>query len=246
MGERAWGPSSFPGTVLGQGLQSHSPTEPRLNTATPGAEPGSHGEAGLDWPFEQEGRHPAVSREGSQNSRACQRDTHFVHFYRARRQDVPLVHNVGMCTTEDRSCKGVMRSPGALPLSPARQVPLHSPLDAESQYNSIVTLQGLLALVCGTGIPHLTGNTSQQKVTGRQTEQLGTRAGCQQSHKRSEMRKQAACHLGTCLPGPRAEISLSRKGKFLQRLGLKLTTLHSSTQQPSPLPPFAAQANTTH
>lgn len=120
------------------------------------------------------------------------------------------------------------------PLSPARRVPLHSPLDTESQYNSIVTLQGLLALVCGTGIPHLTGNTSQQKVTGRQTEQLGTQAGCQQSHKSSEMRKQAVCHLGTCLPGPQAEISLSRKGKFLQRVRLKLMTLHSGMQQSPP------------
>lgn len=87
---------------------------------------------------------------------------------------------------------GIVRAPVLSPLSPAGAgVPLHSPLDAESQYNSIVTLQGLLALVCGTGIPHLTGNTSQQRVTCQQTEQLGTRAGCQQSHKSTEMRKQA-------------------------------------------------------
>lgn len=52
------GPSSFPGTVLGEELQSHSLTGPRLNTPTPGAEPRSREEASLDWPFEQEARHP--------------------------------------------------------------------------------------------------------------------------------------------------------------------------------------------
>lgn len=53
------GPSSFPGTVLGEELQSHSLAGPRLNTPTPGAEPRSREEARTDWPFEQEAAHPA-------------------------------------------------------------------------------------------------------------------------------------------------------------------------------------------
>lgn len=94
-------------------------------------------------------------------------------------------------------------------LSPAGAgVPFHSPLDAESQYNSIVTLQGLLALVCGTGIPHLTGNTSQMLP-------LGTRAGCQQSHKTEE----TGYHLGTCLPGSRVEISFVGKEMYCEGSG---------------------------
>lgn len=88
-------------------------------------------------------------------------------------------------------------------LSCRARVPVHSPLDAESQYNSIVTLQGLLALVCGTGIPDLTGNTRQQRVTRLHTRQLGSRAGCQQSHKSMERRKQTVSsgHLCSWLPG---------------------------------------------
>lgn len=112
------------------------------------------------------------------------------------------------------------------PLSPTGAgVPFHSPLDAESQYNSIVTLQGLLALVCGTGIPHLTGNLSQMLL-------LGIRAGCQQSHKTEE----TGCHLGTCLPGSRAEISLCRKGNVLQRVGLK-SARHGTAAHISPFQP---------
>lgn len=53
------GPSSFPGTMLGKELQSRSLSGPRLNTPTPGVEPRSYGEAGLDQPFEQEAGHPA-------------------------------------------------------------------------------------------------------------------------------------------------------------------------------------------
>lgn len=119
------------------------------------------------------------------------------------------------------------------PLSPTGAgVPFHSPLDAESQYNSIVTLQGLLALVCGTGIPHLTGNLSQMLL-------LGIRAGCQQSHKTEE----TGCHLGTCLPGSRAEISLCRKGNVLRRVGLK-SARHGTAAHISPAAHSPGQRHT--
>lgn len=109
---------------------------------------------------------------------------------------------------------GIVRAPVLSLLSPAGAgVPLHSPLDAESQYNSIVTLQGLLALVCGTGIPHLTGNTSQQShmPADRAAGDPGRMSAKPQKHRNEE----TGCHLGTCLPGSQAEISLSRKGNLL-------------------------------
>lgn len=92
---------------------------------------------------------------------------------------------------------GIVRAPGLFPLSPKTGAPPHSPLDAESQHNSIMTLQGLLALVCGTGVPHLTENRRQRLEPG----QDGS----------TQRRKQAGCHLGTvtwalppgpCLPAP--------------------------------------------
>lgn len=63
-----------------------------------------------------------------------------------------------------RACSG---APGLSPPSPGPGAAPHSPLDAESQHNSIVTLQGLLALVCGTGVPHLTQNTRQRLEPGQ-------------------------------------------------------------------------------
>lgn len=74
------GPSSFPGAVLGEELQSHSLTGPKLNTPTPGAEPRSCGEARLDWSFKQEARHPTGDRGRKPGQWGGQRDTCFVDF----------------------------------------------------------------------------------------------------------------------------------------------------------------------
>lgn len=142
------------------------------------------GQAGL----EQGAKHPAGDQGKKPGHRGDQRDMLFVHFSRAKRQDVPLMHNLahaGQRMGIVRACSG---APGLSPLSPGAGVPPHSPLDAESQYNSIMTLQGLLALVCGTGIPHLTGNTRQQ---------LEPRAGCQHPEQETGW-----LSLGHCLPGP--------------------------------------------
>jgi len=108
----------------------------------------------------------------------------------------------GTCGTRDGNYKGAPRRPSAHSLSCRAGVPQHSPLDTESQYNSIVTFQGLLALVCGTGIPHLTGNTRQQRVTCLHIRQLGAWAGCQQTTKaRKGGNRLSSGHLCSCLPG---------------------------------------------
>lgn len=173
----------------GQELQPHGLAGPRLHTPTP-EQAQLPWEARLDWPLEQGAKHPAGDQERKPGHRGDQRYMLFVHFSRAKRQDVPLMHNLahaGQRLGIVRACSG---APGLSPLSPGPGVPPHSPLDAESQYNSIMTLQGLLALVCGTGIPHLTGNTRQQ---------LEPRAGCQHPEQETGW-----LSLGHCLPGPRA------------------------------------------
>lgn len=52
------------------------------------------------------------------------------------------------------------------------------------------------------------------------------------------------CHLGTCLPGSQAEISLSRKGNLLQRVRLKLTR-HWTAARISPLQHCLSQPRPT-
>lgn len=117
------------------------------------------------------------------------RDTHSLSVFPEQRGKMCLscliwhMHDRGTV----RACSG---APGLSPPSPGTGAPPHSPLDAESQDNSIVTLQGLLALVRGTGIPHLTENTRQRLEPGQDVS--------------TQRRKQAACHLGTAchLPLP--------------------------------------------
>lgn len=145
-------PSSSPGTGRDR---SCSLTGPRLCTPTP-EQPQFLWEARL--PLEQGAKLPTGDQERKPGHGGDQRDTLFVHFSRAKMQDAPLMPNLahaGQRMGIVRVCSG---APGLSPPSPGP----HSPLDAESQHNSIMTLQGLLALVCGTGVPHLTENTRQR------------------------------------------------------------------------------------
>lgn len=179
-------------------------------------------EAVLDYHFQQQPSIMLVSREGRNQDgsrrwfvifKRCETYEGFHLKVRSRTlgtDGAPLpttpsskcTHSPGTCRTWDGNYKGALRRLSAHSLSCRAGVPQHSPLDTESQYNSIVTFQGLLALVCGTGIPHLTGNTRQQRVTCLHIQQLGAWAGCRQTTKaRKGGNRLSSGHLCSCLPG---------------------------------------------
>lgn len=135
---------------------------------------------------------------------------------------MPLMHSLGTYRTEDGNSKCMLRSPSALPalscrgrcpfpLTPGCREPVQFHRDPPRSFGTCMWYR------------YPTPNRKHKSAEGhtladRAAGDPGRMSAKPQKHQNEE----TGCHLGTCLPGSQAEISLSRKGNLLQRVRLKL------------------------
>lgn len=122
-----------------------------------------------------------------------------------------ILANAGLRAGMVRACSGAPVLSPLSPLTPGCREPVQFHRDPPRSFGTCMWYR------------YPTPNRKHKSAEGHTPADSSWGPGQDVSKATKHRNKETGCHLGTCLPGSQAEISLSRKGNLLQRVRLMLT-----------------------